>query len=74
MGELAWFFPGGLCTRICSGLPEATPCGPNQGCQQFAGIGMCFVDCGANMTCPNRMNAVCEKLDPSWTIPGCVPQ
>jgi hypothetical protein len=74
MGELAWFFPGGLCTRICSALPEATACGSGETCQVFAGIGMCFVGCTGQMTCPNRANAVCEKLDPSWTMPGCISQ
>jgi hypothetical protein len=70
-GETGWFFPGGMCTRICSGLPEAMPCGANETCQPLAGVGLCFRNCVAGL-CPNRANAMCFKLDPSWTTPSCI--
>jgi hypothetical protein len=74
MGEPAWpFLPGGMCTRVCSGLPESAPCASQDSCQSFAGIGMCFRDC-VGASCPNRANAVCTILDPSWFAPSCVPQ
>jgi hypothetical protein len=66
-------FPGGLCTKICSGLPEALPCGLNETCHMFLGVGMCFKDCVSSM-CPNRTNAMCLELNPAWTQPACIPQ
>ena len=73
MSEFAWGFPGGMCTRVCNGLPEATACDAGETCQNLAGIGLCFKDCLGN-ACPDRNNAICGTLDPSWTVPGCVPQ
>jgi hypothetical protein len=73
MGEFAWGFVGGMCTRVCSGLPEATPCATGQTCQSFAGIGLCFVDC-TNSACPARAGALCSTLDPTWPKPSCIPQ
>lgn len=73
MGEFAWGLPGGLCSRVCTGLPEATPCGANELCLPFAGVGMCFRAC-TNGACPNRPGAVCGILDPAWPTPACLPQ
>ena len=73
LGEEAWFLPGGLCAQVCSGLPEATPCGPGNTCQQFGGLGFCFRDCDGAMACPNRPTALCTTLDPAWTQSQCVP-
>lgn len=72
LSEIAWGMVGGMCTRICSGLPEASPCGAGETCSDFGGIGMCFRDC-ANGTCPDRPSALCAALDVTWTQPGCVP-
>ncbi len=74
LGDFAWGLNGGLCTRICSGLPEATTCGPNESCHQFGGIGMCFLDCDSMMMCNNRPMAQCGRLDAMWTSPACIPQ
>ena len=73
MGQVGWNLPGGMCTHVCSGLAEATPCGPNDACQDFAGVGLCFARC-QNGACPGRPSAICTALDPSWIDPGCVPQ
>ncbi|MFO0728474.1 MAG: hypothetical protein U1E65_32155 [Myxococcota bacterium] len=73
MGQVGWNLPGGMCTHVCSGLAEATPCGPNDACQDFAGVGLCFARC-QNGACPGRPSAICTALDPSWIEPGCVPQ
>lgn len=73
MTERYWGFPGGMCTKICSGLPEAAPCGADETCQSFAGVGMCFRNC-ENNACPNRVNALCGVLDAAWAMPSCVAQ
>lgn len=73
MSAFAWNFLGGMCTRVCSGLPEATPCGREDLCQDFAGVGLCFHAC-QNGTCPDRIDATCSAADPSWIEPACIPQ
>lgn len=73
MGEIGWLFPGGMCTRVCSGLPESMLCSAGETCQLLAGVGLCFRDCVAG-ACPTRANAVCGELDPTWMTPSCVPQ
>ncbi len=72
LSEIAWGMVGGMCTRVCSGLPEATACGTGETCSDFGGIGMCFRDCTAG-ACPDRANALCTSLDVTWAQPGCVP-
>lgn len=71
MTELGWGFTGGMCTRACQGLPESTPCGPGETCQDFAGVGLCFKDC-VNDACPDRPTAQCLALDATWATPSCV--
>lgn len=73
MSQVAWGFPGGMCTQVCSGLAEASPCGTGETCQMVAGIGLCFADCVAN-ACPNRASSICAVLDMTWPSPGCIPQ
>jgi hypothetical protein len=72
MGEIGLGFPGGLCTHVCSGLPESTPCSVNETCQDFLGIGLCFRDC-VGTTCPSRATATCGILEASWLQPSCFP-
>lgn len=74
IGDQAVAFPGGLCTRVCSGLPEASPCdiANDETCQDFLGIGLCFKDC-VNNTCPDRPNAFCGFADANWLEPSCIP-
>ena len=74
MGERGWGLPGGHCTRICSGLAESTPCAPDETCQTFAGIGMCFRNCDSSGQCMNRPGAICGRLDSTWATPSCIPQ
>ncbi|MCK6546711.1 hypothetical protein L6R52_12745 [Myxococcota bacterium] len=71
MTEFAWGFAGGMCTRVCSGLLESTPCEAGETCQDFAGVGLCFRDC-VNGTCPDRANAQCFALDATWADPSCI--
>ncbi|MCB9651670.1 MAG: hypothetical protein H6730_34505 [Deltaproteobacteria bacterium] len=73
MTTAGWGLPGGLCTQVCSGLPEADPCPGGTSCRDFGGIGLCFVDC-VNGACPNRTGAVCTSLAAGWPQPACVPQ
>lgn len=73
MSAFAWNFLGGMCTRVCSGLPEATPCSREDICQDFAGVGLCFHAC-QNGSCPDRVDAICSAADPTWIEPACVPQ
>lgn len=73
MGQFAWGLPGGMCTSICSGLPEAAACEPGESCQMFAGVGMCFKNC-VNNACPDRAGAMCARLDQAWPNPSCIPQ
>jgi hypothetical protein len=72
MGEEAWRLFGGMCTQVCSGLPEASPCEPGDICQPLAGIGLCFKACTGG-ACPSRPNAICDLLDPAWVQPACIP-
>lgn len=72
LSEIAWGMVGGMCTRICSGLPEATNCGAGETCSDFGGIGMCFRNC-VNGACPERPTSQCTSLDVTWAQPGCVP-
>lgn len=71
--EAGWSLPAGLCTQVCSGLPEASPCPFGTQCLDFAGIGVCFADCVAGQ-CPNRPGAICDRLDSSWPSPACIVQ
>lgn len=73
MGEIAWGLPGGMCTRVCSGVPEAAACGPSETCQTVAGLGFCFRSCSGG-TCPDRPGAICDLLDPGWVTESCIPQ
>ncbi|MBI4820872.1 MAG: hypothetical protein HY791_31700 [Deltaproteobacteria bacterium] len=73
LSEQIWAFTGGMCTRVCSGLPEATPCTVGETCQDFAGIGLCFANCDANESCPERPGAFCGTLFDTWTVPVCLP-
>ena len=72
MGDDAWGFSGGMCTRVCDVLPESTPCAPQETCQPLAGVGMCFRNCAAG-ACPNRAGATCGRMDPNWTTESCYP-
>jgi hypothetical protein len=76
LGEFAWNLDDGMCTRVCSGLPEATGCPAGSTCQFLPPpnqqIGLCFRDCVGGM-CPDRSGALCNALDPSWIEPGCIP-
>lgn len=72
MGDIAFTLPGGLCTHVCSGLPESSACDVGETCQDYLGVGLCFRDC-VNNSCPNRANAVCTILDVNWVEPSCVP-
>ena len=74
LGEFAWGLPGGMCTRVCGGLPEATPCSGGETCNLFAGINMCFLNCDAMAMCANRPGAICSRLDATWPAPACLPQ
>lgn len=71
MGELAWDLPDGMCTHVCGGASEATPCALGETCRTFSGLELCFRDC-TNGICPERPSAECLTLDPSWTAPGCI--
>lgn len=71
MTEAGWGFPGGMCSRVCSGLPESAPCLAGETCQSFAGVGFCFDDC-VNNGCPSRPSALCTTLDPAWSTPSCI--
>jgi hypothetical protein len=72
LSQVAWGMVGGLCTRVCSGLPEATACGAGETCSMFGGVGFCFDNCTGG-ACPDRAGATCTSLDPTWSQPGCVP-
>jgi len=72
LSEIAWGTAGGMCSKVCSGLVEAMPCGAGETCQDFVGIGLCFQDCASGL-CPDRANAICTSLDPAWLAPSCVP-
>jgi hypothetical protein len=72
LGEFAWRLTGGLCSQVCSGLPEASACGVGETCQDYLGVGFCFKDC-VNGGCPNRVDAICDSLDPTWPTDSCVP-
>ena len=73
MTTAGWGLPGGLCTQVCRDLPEAAACPSGTSCLDFAGIGLCFVDCVAG-ACPNRTGAACTSLASAWPQPACVPQ
>jgi hypothetical protein len=73
MTEEGWGFPRGMCSRVCSGLPESQPCESGETCQDFAGVGLCFKDC-AGGACPARVDAVCSTLDVTWLTPSCIAQ
>jgi len=71
--QAGWNLPGGLCTQVCRGLAEAEPCPSGTSCHDFAGIGLCFVDCVGGQ-CPNRPGAVCGRLATAWSSPACIVQ
>ncbi|MBI2372852.1 MAG: hypothetical protein HYV07_02515 [Deltaproteobacteria bacterium] len=73
LSEGVWFFAGGMCTKVCSGLPEQAPCELGETCQDFAGIGLCFKNCDSSMTCPDRPTAFCGTLYEEWVTPVCLP-
>ena len=54
LGEIGWGYPCGMCGRVCAGLPEAEPCPAGSTCQPLATIGVCYVDCTTEGTCPQR--------------------
>jgi hypothetical protein len=65
-----------MCSHVCDGLPEATPCPLGSTCQYLPPpndlVGMCFRDC-AGGTCPDRAGAACDYYDPNWLDPSCIP-
>lgn len=73
LGELAFGYPCGMCGRVCAGAPEATSCPSGSTCRAVGSLGVCFVDCAEDDTCPQRPDALCEQLD-GWDGPGCVPR
>lgn len=76
LGEFAWGFDDGMCTRVCAGLPEASACPAGSTCQMLPPpnqqLGFCYKECVGAM-CPDRPGALCTALDSSWTMNGCIP-
>ena len=78
LGEEGWPFDNGLCTQVCSGLPEAVPCPSGSTCQT---MGQSYVG-----RCRRLLQAVCRRCLPrsGWRhvrffgsglgpSPGCYP-
>ncbi len=77
LGEIGWNLDNGMCSHVCDGLTEASPCPSGSTCQYLAkpndAIGMCFRDCVGG-ACPDRAGATCSALpNTSWPTPSCVP-
>ncbi len=73
LGETHWQMPGGVCTSICRGHPQAEPCeSQEEVCLMHRGLGLCFRGCEDGL-CPRRPEARCQSLSLDWPSKACLP-